>query len=121
MRNSAEEMIETLRAAGQEFSEEEQADIELYTKGRALAQMVGFEGWQVVLEMLSAYVLGAARALIDIPPGDERVSTAHAAASALDDLYHKFLQDIQNAVNHSSQPPDALKRKIRSAMPVESM
>lgn len=122
-KDSAEQIIATLESGGQTLSEEEKNEIAIHQKGRALEHVVNTFGWDVVLEMLQDYVSDASRQLIDMPPGDSRVVQAHAAASAVNDLYYKFIRDVKNAIDISRTTPSALMRvkKAFTETPIESM
>lgn len=122
-RDSADQIISSLEQLNGPVSEEEKAEIDLHQKGRALAQVVNFYGWEVALEMIQSYVTGSVSALVNLAPGDPTVPTAHAAASAMNDFYIKFVQDVQIAIEASSKTPEVLKRSIKivSAAPLESL
>ena len=79
-------------------------DLELYDKGRQLRIVTTHPGWPTVIQVLKDYRDKAVQALIDLPPGDPSVPTVHAAASALDDQFVKFQQDIQHAIDAAENP-----------------
>lgn len=123
-KDSAEQMIDALRAADQTVTEEDCAEIELFHKGRALSTLVNSYGWDVLLEMLKGYVEQSTQDLLRIAPGHATVVPAHAAASAVADLYFKLLGDIQAAIDASHQTPAVVKRgysRVKSEVPMESL
>ena len=83
-----------------------EAQLELYEKGRHLRVVTTHPGWQTVLQVLRDYRNTAVQALVDLPPGDPTVPTVHAAASALDDQFVKFQQDINSAIYAVEHPTD---------------
>lgn len=106
----ADELIYKVNSlTGKEMSEEEANEIRMYMVGRELAHIVDLPGWQVALEMLAGYANKASEDLIRMAPGDPRVPNTHAAASALADLYRKFIQDVANAVEMSDKAPDLVR------------
>jgi hypothetical protein len=88
-----------------ELSELE-AQISLYEKGRALRIVTTHPGWETVIQVLRDYRDKAVQALVDLPPGDPTVPTVHAAASALDDQFVKFQQDISAAIEAAANPSE---------------
>lgn len=122
-KDSAEQMIDLFKNRGFQVTEQDQFEIELFHKGRALQQIVGFYGWDVLREMIQSYSTQALSDLVNMPPGDERVLCAHAAASALHEAYSKLVQDIQAAIDAAAQTPEIIKRgyKVATDIPIESM
>lgn len=106
---NADRLIYAVQQVQGELSEEQKNEIRLYTYGRELAHLVDLPGWQVALEMLAGYANKATEDLIHLAPGDARVPNTHAAASALTDLYRKFIQDVATAVESASNTPDLVK------------
>lgn len=86
--------------------------LELYEKGRRLKLLVNSPEWEIVVQTLQDYRDKARDALIALPPGDPNVSQAHAAASATNDVFNYFQQDIANAVNAATKPSEELKAYI---------
>jgi hypothetical protein len=113
------EVFRTEQLLGRALEPDEADEIIQYGKGRELAHLVNDPGWLVALEMLRGYVESATRSLVGLPPGHPDVVAAHAAASAVTDLYTKFIQDVDQAVNQ--EPPDVLRRRAPSAGPIESL
>ncbi len=116
-------VMETSRQAP--LSEEELNQIELWEKGRALAQLTSMYGFEVMKEMLQSYVTDQVEQLLETDPGDkDEVIAIHAVAFAANRVYNKFIQDIDNAVRASSETPECIKasaRKIKTAVPLEQM
>lgn len=121
-RNPADELIADLRQV-RGVSEEEAAEIQLWQKGKALAQQVQSFGWNVVEEMIHDYVQNATEQLLNLAPGDPTVLQAHAAASALADFERKLRQDVATAVEAARTIPAAVKSGIRTirGTPAESL
>ena len=115
-------LIETARGSG--LTPEEKGEIDLWQKGKALQQLSGFYGWDVLLEMLQSYPAHAVKQLLAVSPGDnERIIAAHAVAYALSDFYDKFIQDVQSAIDGAKAPEFAKQElhRMRSEMPLESL
>lgn len=83
-----------------------EAQLDLYEKGRALRIVTTHPGWETVIQVLRDYRDKAVQALVDLPPGDPTVPTVHAAASALDDQFVKFQQDINSAIEAANHPSE---------------
>lgn len=90
-------------------------EFDLYERGRMLKQIVMSPAWSTVVEVLRDYRDKAVQELVNLAPGDPTVPTAHAAASALDDQFNKFQQDIQNAVDTAAKPSDELREYLLTA------
>lgn len=97
------------------LNEDELEQIRAWQLGVQLRSVVHTEGYQLLNGMLKDYVEGAAFSLIKLAPGDPTVPTAHAAASALRDLYNKFQQDIENAIIASESVPESLHQTLMAA------
>jgi hypothetical protein len=80
-------------------------DLDLYEKGRILRAVYKTEAWEIIMGVFEDYRDKAAKDLINLPPGDSYVPTAHAAASALDDVVAKAKQDFENAIQAAANPP----------------
>lgn len=103
------------------LTEEEQAEIDLWNKGKALAQVVNFPGWEVAMATLESFAQDTSETVLDMTPGDPAVPTAHAAAYAARQIAFKFKQSIQNAIDASHQTPSAMIEAFQnSEVPVES-
>lgn len=123
-RTDYDQLISNLEARrGQEFTDEQRGEIELWSKGRALAQIVGFYGWEVAMEMLSQYVVDATERLVATDPGDEKERNAqHAIAHAASKIVRMFREDVLNAINASQKTPDVVKLGARGGeVPPESL
>ena len=117
MKNT-QELIDGIMAVGLDVNVEDREVIERYEKGRSIQQILPFDGWSVVVQMIHDYVDGAIKSLVQLPPGDPAVVPAHAAASALEDFRNKLFQDINDAIN--ATPPEVIlkaARKIKQAAP----
>lgn len=117
-------MVDRIQGSlGQELSPEDKHEVEMWERGRTLAQVINTEAYTILVDTLKAYADEATSSLLKIPPGDEHVPEAHAAAYALNDLFVKFQEDVRNAVNSSMTTPAVLKRAARmmSPVPPESM
>ena len=101
---------------GRELTEEERAEVELWDKGRTLAQVIHTEAYTILIDTLKSYADRATYDLLKLSPGDEHVKEAHAAAYALNDLAVKFPEDIMRAVNMPT--PALLKNAARMTSPV---
>lgn len=108
---------------GRELTEEEAAEVDLWEQGRELQHLVNLPGWDVALKMLASYAQHANDDLLSLAPGNPAVPQAHAAAAALRDLYVKFIQDVQNAINQDT--PAVMQAAVRSGgayeIPVSSL
>ena len=101
-----------------------EGQLDLYVKGRKLRKFVLDPDWDIVVQTLQDYRDKARDALIALPPGDPNVPQAHAAASATNDVFTLFQQDINNAVDFANKPPDDLKNHIfgiRRSMDVKAV
>lgn len=117
-------MVDRIQGSlGHELTPEDKYEVELWERGRTLAQVINTEAYKILVDTLKEYADKAVGALLQIPPGSESVPEAHAAAYALTDLCVKFQEDVRNAVNSSMTTPAVLKRVARTISPVppESM
>jgi hypothetical protein len=92
-----------------------EAQLGLYEKGRALRIVTTHPGWETVIQVLRDYRDKAVQALVDLPPGDPTVPTVHAAASALDDQFVKFQQDINSAIEAANHPSEEVAAWLSGA------
>lgn len=98
-----------------------ESDLRLYEYGMELRTVYGTTAWEVIVDTIKSYVDKTKEHLISLPPGDESVRTAHAAASALHDFYTKFLEDTAKAVDFVNRPSDELLiylNRVRNASDV---
>jgi len=96
---------------------------DVYEKGRRLRMLVHSPEWEIVVQVLQDYRDKARDALIYLPPGDPNAMLAHAAASATNDVFERFQEDIKNAVYAAEHPSDELRDYIfgvRKDMDVKS-
>ncbi|SRR6266436_3124843 len=112
--------LDLVKKLGLELNEEQQGDIELWQKGRALQSISGHHGWPVVLEMLQSYAVNATHRCMNTDPMSDEARIEHAIAFAANRIYTAFINDVNAAIEASNQTPEVLKQGIRSAMPVES-
>lgn len=99
---------------GKALSSEEQAEIELWQKGRALAHQVNSPGWDVVLEILSSYAKSEAESLVRTDPSDtQKVLAAHAVAFAAHRIFSLFCEDVQRCIDSSQHTPNAITDGLR--------
>lgn len=116
-RNTADEIaakIEHLRQAS--LTEEERGEVDLYFKGRALAEIRASYGWDVLLEMWSDYRMDAINRLITIDPKNrEDVLAEHAVAFTSNRLITAFLQDVNDAIEAAKTMPDVMRNGIKMA------
>lgn len=112
-------MVERVQGSlGRQLSEEEKYEIELWDRGRTLAQVINTDAWTITLDTLKSYADNATLDLLKLSPGNENVKEAHAVAYALNDLFVKFQEDVNRAVNSSMVTPAVLKNAHRIASPV---
>lgn len=111
------------QAVGRPLSEEEQTEVILWQKGKALQQLSAFPGWQVVLEMLESYAQNSTDECVRTDPGQpDEVRANQAVAFAMRRVVNSLLSDINAAVN--ADIPDVIRSGARasvSAIPLESM
>jgi hypothetical protein len=123
-RRDTPSLVEGLEAVGQQLTEEEIYQVELWEKGKALSQIVGHYGWDVILATLKNYEDDSTERLKRIDPSKTaEVLAEHAVMYAAGRIYANFVEDVQAAVEASQKPPAALKRgmsKLRPG-PVESL
>lgn len=103
---------------GRQLSEEERYEIDQWDRGRTLAQVINTDAWTILIDTLRSYADHATSDLLRLSPGDEHVKEAHAVAYALTDLFVKFQEDVNRAVNASMVTPTVLKNAHRMASPV---
>lgn len=108
---------------GRELTPEEKYEVEIWDRGRTLAQVINTEAYTILMDTLRTYADRATYDLLKLSPGSEHVKEAHAAAYALNDLVVKFQADVKTAVDNSMVTPAVLKNAARMASPVppESM
>lgn len=103
---------------GRSLTDEEKYEVELWDRGRTLAQVVNTEAYTILVDTLKSYADRATYDLLKLSPGSEHVKEAHAAAYALNELFVKFQEDINHAVVNSTTTPSVLKNSARLASPV---
>lgn len=91
-------------------------DLRVYDLGRKLNRIVGTEIWDIILDTFADMRDNAQQDLFRLPPGDENVPTAHAAASALTQAYSHFKKGVEDAVAFAGDPSDELKIYLKQAL-----
>ena len=89
---------------------ERQADV--YEKGRRLRTLTNSPDWELVVQTLQDYRDKARDALIALPPGDKNVLQAHAAASATNDVFTMFTEDINSVISAAQNPSPELTQYL---------
>jgi|SRR5581483_7554655 len=112
---SADMMVTRLESLLQrELTEEEIAEIDLWQKGRALQQLIGLPGWEVLVATSKEYAQAEIRTLLNTQPGDtEKVMVNHAVAYGCDHMFEQFWRDIMTAVDASRRTPEVVKEAYR--------
>jgi len=87
-------------------------DLDLYERGRMLRSVVNTPTWEIIIDTLKAYKEAARDELMHILPGDEVVPTAHAAAYAVEDLFYKFQQDVNKAIEFANNPSEEFMQHL---------
>ena len=99
-----------------ELRPEEQNQVALWEKGRALAQMKSMFGWDVILEVLQSYPLQAMDDLMRMDPAstprDER-DAQQILAFAANRIFQNFQADVASAIDASRKPPDVITEQLR--------
>lgn len=98
------------------LNEDQLIEIENWKRGRALAAVINTEGCTLLLDRWKTYMENAQEALWRLAPGDPTVPTAHAAASALTQLYRSFMEDIDRDIAASYDVPEALKQTLQTPL-----
>ena len=86
--------------------------LEVYEKGRALNRFVQDPNWEIIVQVLQDYRDNARDDLIALAPGDPNVPQAHAAASATNEVFLLFQEDIKRAVDFARNPPEEFKQQM---------
>lgn len=121
--NAIRSLIERLSVLNQrELTEEECEQVELWQKGKVLAQLVSFtDGWQIIREMLQSYAQKATAVLLDTPVGNaEGVKAAHATAFCANEIYTNFVRDVERAIQMARETPDIVKTSYQK-LPVANL
>ena len=125
-KDSIYRMISTIETSRNEaLSQDDIDEIERWQKSRALAQLVGQDGWEVLIDMLKSYVTDQIDNLVNADPGNrDEVLACHAVTYAVKHLYDKFTEDVANAVQYAAHVPESIKtnaRKVKTHIPLENM
>jgi hypothetical protein len=101
-----------------ELTEEEQYNLSMWEKGRALAQIRVLPGYDVILEMLQSYVAKAAKEVTQLDPKDkDEINAASTVLIVANQLVTKFQQDVEAAVEAARKPPEVIKETLRHHTP----
>jgi|SRR5215469_3248006 len=123
--DSADQMLGSLLGAGINVTSEEEAEIHLWGKGKALRHLTQTFGWDVLKEMLSDYQKGAIEGLLEADETDkEAVYAAFARAKAVNVLISALYSDIDRAIAASEEVPSAIKsnyKRLKSQVPLDSI
>lgn len=92
----------------QELAAETAEQLQKFQNCQDLASLVNTRGWEVIVGLLQNYASDATEQLLNIPPGDEHVPCAHAAASATQQILSKFLTDARRMVEIAHDPSQIL-------------
>ena len=87
-------------------------DLDLYERGGMLRSVVNTPTWEIIIDTLKAYKESARDELMRLLPGDPTVPTAHAATYAVEDLFFKFQQDINKAIDFASHPSEEFMQHL---------
>lgn len=121
MRNVDQVTAQIENAIQGNLTEEQHDEIELWIKGRSLATTVATPGWEVVLDMLQAYVADSIQRLMAIDPADTNsVLAEQSVAFAANKIVRRLVEDVQNAVEASRRTPEIAKKAV-SPIPPESI
>jgi hypothetical protein len=100
------------------LNEEESRAIDLWEKGKLLAQQVMAPGWNVVLEILQSYPLKATADLMEIDPAqDKEVLAQQAVAFATQRMFTNFKADVLRAIEAAKHPPEIVLQELRRITP----
>jgi hypothetical protein len=101
-----------------QLTEEEEYNITMWEKGRALSQIRVLPGFDVVLEMLQSYVAKSAEEITKIDPKDrDEVNAASTVFIVANQLFIKFKQDVDAAIEAARKPPAVLSESLRHHTP----
>lgn len=112
-------MIDTntlARILERNLTEEEESQVQLFEKGRALSDIRRTLGFDVILEMLQSYVAKAAQRCMETDPAQKDEAAANqAVAYAINRLYVAFKQDVDEAIEASHRPPEVILEQLQHA------
>jgi hypothetical protein len=102
--------------------EEEKHEIDMWNRGRALAQIFPTEGYQEVLAILQSYATDQIEKLVNTDVADkDNILAFHAMAHTAGKIFSNFVQDVAAAVEASRTTPDCVKQGLKAGpVPVES-
>jgi hypothetical protein len=104
------------------LADEEKHEIDMWNRGRALAQIFPTEGYQEILAILESYASDQLQKLVSTDPvATEDILAYHAMAHAASKIYNNFIQDVNAAVEASRRTPECVKQGLKTGpVPVES-
>ena len=122
-RKDSPSLVDGLEAVGQTLTDQERYDVELWERGKALANIVNSFGWDVILDTLKGYEDSAVERLKRIDPAKrDDVLAEHAVMYAAARIYADFVNSVDEAIQASQKAPPALKKGIKKlGQPVESV
>lgn len=120
MSETTQSMVDALNSvAADPLDEDQQIELDLWNKGRALGFVVNTQGWDVIQEMLQSYVTQEVAHLLSTDPGDrDAVLAAHAVAFAAQRVFTLFVEDVRRAVLASRVTPQVVKDNLSKISPV---
>jgi len=102
------------------LSDEQRYELELWNRGRALQQIHGGFGWDVIEEIHQEIMQYEIEKLMNTHPEQvDAVRAQHAIAFAKVDFVREFKAKVQEALNQGL--PETMKQQIRTPAPPESM
>ena len=87
--------------------------LEIWQNGKELRTIYGTPAWEILCNSLDSYAAKANQDLMRLPVGDPTVLTAHAAASAAEQIARMFKEDVANAVQASFETPEIVKQMAK--------
>jgi hypothetical protein len=93
--------------------EDLQEGLEIWQNGRELRTIYNTPAWEILCNAVDSYAAKANQDLMRLPVGDPTVLTAHAAASAAEQIARMFKEDVANAVNQSFETPEIVKQMAK--------
>lgn len=87
--------------------------LEIWQNGRELRTIYNTPAWEIICNSLDSYAAKANQDLMRLPVGDKAVPTAHAAASAAEQIARMFKEDVANAVQQSFETPEIVKQMTK--------
>lgn len=96
------------------LEEEQVSQIDAWSRGKALAEIQNYPGWDVVRQMLESYYGQAIKDLASTPPeSKEAVIARHAHAYAVRKTVTDFFDDVSRLIADSKETPEIVKEPLR--------